>query len=107
MLLLGEFSPALRGTLAVWLQALTVRLASPILGFGIKCFSSVIWTKSNPTPWNTIKPDEGTKLMSINQKFDKRYAPFPFAGAHSPLPPVQDADLGVCLFRYSWSRDKL
>ncbi|EKM80245.1 NdufA4, NADH dehydrogenase 1 alpha subcomplex, 4, 9kDa [Agaricus bisporus var. burnettii JB137-S8] len=33
----------------------------------------VVWSKSNPTPWNTIKPDEGTKIMEINQKFDKRY----------------------------------
>ena len=32
----------------------------------------VIWTKNNPTPWNTIKPDENTKLMSVNQKFEKR-----------------------------------
>lgn len=34
---------------------------------------SVIWTKDNSTPWNSIKPDEGTKIMQVNQKFDKRY----------------------------------
>jgi len=34
--------------------------------------TAVVWTKSNPTPWNTIKQDEGTKLLSVNQKFDKR-----------------------------------
>ncbi|KXN86315.1 NADH dehydrogenase [ubiquinone] 1 alpha subcomplex subunit 4 [Leucoagaricus sp. SymC.cos] len=35
---------------------------------------TIVWTKSNPTPWNTIKPDEGTKMMEVNQKFEKRYA---------------------------------
>lgn len=40
----------------------------------LKWFLPVIWTKSNPTPWNTIKPDEGTKIMAVNQKFDKKYA---------------------------------
>jgi NADH dehydrogenase (ubiquinone) 1 alpha subcomplex subunit 4 len=34
----------------------------------------VVWTKSNPTPWNTIQHDQGTKLVEVNQKFDKRYA---------------------------------
>ncbi|RDB20486.1 hypothetical protein Hypma_012443 [Hypsizygus marmoreus] len=33
----------------------------------------VIWTKSNPTPWNTVQPNEGTKLISVNQKFDKSW----------------------------------
>ena len=32
----------------------------------------VIWTKSNPTPWNTIQQDENIKMMSGNHKFDKR-----------------------------------
>ncbi|KAJ3503398.1 hypothetical protein NLJ89_g8452 [Agrocybe chaxingu] len=32
---------------------------------------NIVWTKSNPTPWNSIKPDEGTKLVQVNQKFDK------------------------------------
>lgn len=31
----------------------------------------VVWTKDNPTPWNDIKPDEGTKLLTVNQRFDK------------------------------------
>ncbi|PPQ77297.1 hypothetical protein CVT25_010879 [Psilocybe cyanescens] len=35
---------------------------------------TVVWTKSNPTPWNTIKPDEGTKIMSVNQKFEKSWS---------------------------------
>ena len=34
--------------------------------------NAVVWTKANPTPWNTIKQDEGTKLIEVNQKFDKR-----------------------------------
>ncbi|KAJ2930180.1 hypothetical protein H1R20_g6863, partial [Candolleomyces eurysporus] len=34
---------------------------------------NIIWTKNNPTPWNTIKPDEGTKLVEVNHKFDKSY----------------------------------
>ncbi|KAG6919316.1 hypothetical protein DXG01_007449 [Tephrocybe rancida] len=33
---------------------------------------SVVWTKSNPTPWNTIEPGQTTKMMTVNQKFDKR-----------------------------------
>jgi hypothetical protein len=33
----------------------------------------VVWTKSNPTPWNTIKPEENTKLLTVQQKFDKKY----------------------------------
>jgi len=32
---------------------------------------SVVWTKSNPTPWNEVKQDENVKLMAVNQKFDK------------------------------------
>ncbi|THU78792.1 hypothetical protein K435DRAFT_45908 [Dendrothele bispora CBS 962.96] len=32
----------------------------------------VQWTKKNPTPWNEIKPNQGTKLIQINQKFDER-----------------------------------
>lgn len=32
---------------------------------------AVVWTKENPTPWNDIKPDEGTKLLTVNQHFEK------------------------------------
>jgi hypothetical protein len=32
----------------------------------------VVWTKSNPTPWNEVKQDENVKMMAVNQKFDKR-----------------------------------
>ena len=41
---------------------------------------AVVWTKENPTPWNTIKPDEGTKLITVNQHFDKRYGS-PYLGS--------------------------
>lgn len=34
--------------------------------------TTVVWTKENPTPWNDIKPDEGTKLLTVNQHFEKR-----------------------------------
>lgn len=32
---------------------------------------TVVWTKNNPTPWNTVKPEENTKMMAVNQKFEK------------------------------------
>ncbi|KAF9482005.1 hypothetical protein BDN70DRAFT_875637 [Pholiota conissans] len=35
---------------------------------------TIVWSKNNPTPWNTIKPDEGTKMLSVNQKFDKSWS---------------------------------
>jgi len=35
---------------------------------------SVVWTKSNPTPWNTVKHDENTKLTAINHKFEKSWS---------------------------------
>jgi NADH-ubiquinone reductase complex 1 MLRQ subunit len=35
---------------------------------------TVVWTKSNPTPWNEVKQDENVKMMAVNQKFDKRSA---------------------------------
>ncbi|KAF9008841.1 hypothetical protein BDQ17DRAFT_1236739 [Cyathus striatus] len=35
---------------------------------------TIIWTRSNPTPWNSIQPDESTKLMNVNQKFDKNWS---------------------------------
>ncbi|KAI9510972.1 hypothetical protein F5148DRAFT_1281331 [Russula earlei] len=34
---------------------------------------AVIWTKSNPTPWNDVKQDENVKLMAVNQKFEKSW----------------------------------
>ncbi|PBK86289.1 hypothetical protein ARMGADRAFT_1017520 [Armillaria gallica] len=35
---------------------------------------TIQWTKSNPTPWNTIEPNQGTKLMEVNQKFEKKWS---------------------------------
>ncbi|TFY82525.1 hypothetical protein EWM64_g1491 [Hericium alpestre] len=32
---------------------------------------AVVWTRANPTPWNTVEQDENVKIMSVNQKFDK------------------------------------
>lgn len=37
------------------------------------CHCVVIWTKSNPTPWNDVKQDENVKMMAVSQKFEKRY----------------------------------
>ncbi|KAG6378391.1 Aldo/keto reductase family-domain-containing protein [Boletus reticuloceps] len=58
---------------------------------------SVVWTKSNPTPWNSVKPDENIKMMDPSGKFAKRFvisvymverldAPQPTF----PLPPLAD-----------------
>ena len=34
----------------------------------------VIWDRTNnPTPWNNVEPGTNTKLMSVNQQFDKQY----------------------------------
>ena len=42
----------------------------------------VVWTKSNPTPWNEVKQDENVKMMSVNQKFEKRYVYVPLLHVH-------------------------
>ncbi|KAF8529234.1 NADH-ubiquinone reductase complex 1 MLRQ subunit-domain-containing protein [Hysterangium stoloniferum] len=34
----------------------------------------IIWTKSNPTPWNNVKQNENIKLMAVNHKFDKSWS---------------------------------
>ncbi|KAM6495685.1 hypothetical protein JOM56_008391 [Amanita muscaria] len=36
--------------------------------------TQVVWTKSNPTPWNTVKQDENIKLASVSQKFEKSWS---------------------------------
>lgn len=64
----------LAGIWAVLLWDLLVRLCW-LLPLDIPLtFHVVVWTKNNPTPWNTIAPDQGTKLMEVNQKFEKRFA---------------------------------
>lgn len=32
---------------------------------------TVQWTKSNPTPWNSIKPNQSTKIMTVNHDAEK------------------------------------
>ncbi|KAJ7477106.1 hypothetical protein B0H11DRAFT_1290902 [Mycena galericulata] len=34
---------------------------------------SIQWSKKNPEPWNSIRPNEGVKMVQINQKFDKTW----------------------------------
>ncbi|KIY48758.1 hypothetical protein FISHEDRAFT_73344 [Fistulina hepatica ATCC 64428] len=36
--------------------------------------SQVVWTKNNPTPWNTIQSNENTKFLTVNQKFEKDWS---------------------------------
>lgn len=58
-----------------------------------------MWTKENPTPWNDIKPNEGTKLLTVNQHFEKGYVRCLCA-----LSPVRGLmDVIYC----SWERKKL
>jgi len=40
----------------------------------------VIWSKSNPTPWNDVQQDENTKILSGHHKFEKSWR----RGAHEP-----------------------
>ncbi|KIY72697.1 hypothetical protein CYLTODRAFT_486159 [Cylindrobasidium torrendii FP15055 ss-10] len=35
---------------------------------------TIQWTHSNPTPWNNIQPDMGTKMLEVNHKFDKKWS---------------------------------
>ncbi|SRR5229473_1856055 len=67
----------------------------------------VIWTKSNPTPWNEVKQDENVKLMAVNQKFDKRYVPLLLLAYWLlvvDITSVSTYDSGVLC---SWKRDRL
>ncbi|KAH7103027.1 hypothetical protein BKA62DRAFT_698372 [Auriculariales sp. MPI-PUGE-AT-0066] len=34
----------------------------------------VVWTRSNPTPWTSISPDETTKMFSGHHKFEKSWS---------------------------------
>ncbi|KAF9468844.1 hypothetical protein BDZ94DRAFT_1152895 [Collybia nuda] len=54
--------------------------------------SGVVWTKANPTPWNNVEQGENTKLMAVNQKFEKRFV-HPFVTTVSDvkvtnIPPI-------------------
>lgn len=85
------------GTLRVLLAARKVRECCNYLQQ--KCLNrpvaSVIWTKENPTPWNTIQPDQNTKLLQVNPKLEKKCV---------LLPVVVFTNLSSMS---SWSRDKL
>lgn len=35
---------------------------------------TIQWSKKNPEPWNSIRQDEGVKMMQIHQKFDKSWS---------------------------------
>ncbi|KAJ7572088.1 hypothetical protein C8J56DRAFT_979433 [Mycena floridula] len=35
---------------------------------------TIQWTKANPQPWNTIQPNQGTKLLEVNQKFEQKWS---------------------------------
>ncbi|THH21033.1 hypothetical protein EW146_g430 [Bondarzewia mesenterica] len=35
---------------------------------------NIVWTKANPTPWNNIQQDETPKILTVNQKFDKKWS---------------------------------
>lgn len=90
-------SVVLAGTWHVSRKALRVSSTSPSLldltVVGIK----VVWTKSNPTPWNSVKPDENIKMMDPSGKFSKRFVV-------SLRPEPVDVDSPRC---HSWTRDKL
>ena len=49
----------------------------PIFYNIVTMFRSVVWSKKNPEPWNTIKPDQSVKIINVNQKLDKRLVPLP------------------------------
>jgi len=33
----------------------------------------VVWTKNNPTPYNSVTQDMNTKMMAVNHQFDKSW----------------------------------
>ncbi|THU78793.1 hypothetical protein K435DRAFT_786102 [Dendrothele bispora CBS 962.96] len=35
---------------------------------------TIQWTKSNPTPWNSIKPNQTTKMMTVNHQADGKWS---------------------------------
>ena len=86
------------GIWSAWPPVLLVRFPVSWRGLRTVHLLAVIWTKNNPTPWNTIKPDEGTKMMAVNQKFEKRYV-------SSPVFRAVNADATPQLT--SWSREKM
>ncbi|KAJ7283444.1 hypothetical protein C8J57DRAFT_1053188 [Mycena rebaudengoi] len=35
---------------------------------------TVVWTKSNPQPWQSVDQNQGLKLYEINHKFEKSWS---------------------------------
>jgi len=35
--------------------------------------TEVIWSRKNPEPWQTVKPNENTKLLAGQHKYDGRW----------------------------------
>ncbi|ESK93575.1 nadh dehydrogenase [Moniliophthora roreri MCA 2997] len=35
---------------------------------------TIQWTKNNSSPWNTVKPNQSTKLMHINHEPEERWS---------------------------------
>ncbi|KAJ7237200.1 hypothetical protein B0H12DRAFT_1026430, partial [Mycena haematopus] len=33
---------------------------------------TIQWSKKNSEPWNSIRPDQGVKMVQVNQKFDRK-----------------------------------
>lgn len=64
---------ALRVVLLVRCPSFLLHLTSGTVFSTPPLHSAVVWTKENPTPWNDVKPDENTKLLTVNHQFDKRY----------------------------------
>ena len=67
----------------------------------------MVWTKDNPTPWNDIKPDEGTKLLTVNQHFDKSYVnvkTVSFVASNMYLPDGSARSCKAEQFKYSLRR---
>lgn len=95
MLVVHGISPALRAARMVSSKiALRFYPRSPITDLYAP---AVVWTNSNPTPWNSVKQDENVKMMAVNQKFEKRYA--------SQLVAIGTSFNSTS--GHSWSRDKL
>jgi len=68
--------PVELGTSAVSPPGPKVRLY-PLLSLSLDVWADtdavVIWTKNNPTPWQSVKPDENIKLMSVSHNFEKKW----------------------------------
>ena len=60
-----------------WWNSLILWLATSLT------FLAVIWSKTNPQPWNTVKPNESTKLLNVNQNLDQRSVFSPSYGLFS------------------------